>query len=718
MPVTIPQLAPAAVRVLFDLAAASQTLDFSKLAQRSGLDINTTNAVLRSLQQIGAVRALAGVPGLQRPLWQITETGVEIVYAIEMAAAKQIEDTQQFDAGRFVAAQHGHSPHGQAPAAQPPSAVVDAFTADTEFVTVPGLPETSIADSANTPVGDAGPMLYTKLTPTQSRRARKGQQKRSQGNFALRGGFTLAGITSIFGNRRRVVVSLLILSVVVTGLFALAGVRAVNFTITGVEHNAVLSPSNLFDNRLNFAVEGGSTDDVQLRLDGLPVSGLQRSANNFSWTVPSLTDGFHTVSLDVPRRLFGTATASISFTVDSIPPDLGLPAVHEPVPLSEPFVLTSQIDPGTDLLIDGVPVDTSDGTFTIARDLPPAGPISFLAVDEAGNATALDMVVPIAYPATTGVHVTAAAWDHDGLRSGIIDLIQANQISAVQLDLKDERGFIGYASSIPLAIESESTQNLFELKDAIDELHSLGVRVIGRIVAFLDPALGRYAVRTGNTDWVLQNTAGNPLPTTYGTGAFTNFSNSEVRQYNLDIAVEAAEAGIDDVLWDYMRRPEGDFSKMVVPGFDSVDASPLIVSFLAEAGEMLRNHQVYHGVSVFGISARRGDLIAQDVVAISDHVDYVSPMVYPSHWGRGEYGVAHPEAQPYDIIEASLRDFQQVLAGTNTEIVPWLQDFSISVSYGANEVRAQIDAASDIGISNWLLWDPTVTYTQGAIPVN
>ena len=93
-------------------------------------------------------------------------------------------------------------------------------------------------------------------------------------------------------------------------------------------------------------------------------------------------------------------------------------------------------------------------------------------------------------------------------------------------------------------------------------------------------------------------------------------------------------------------------------------------------------------------------------------------MVYPSHWGRGEYGVAHPEAQPYDITYASLADFQDVLAGTNTAVVPWLQDFSMRVNYGPEEVRAQIDAAADLGISDWLLWDPTVTYTTEGLPVS
>ncbi len=76
-----------------------------------------------------------------------------------------------------------------------------------------------------------------------------------------------------------------------------------------------------------------------------------------------------------------------------------------------------------------------------------------------------------------------------------------------------------------------------------------------------------------------------------------------------------------------------------------------------------------------------------------------------------------PEAQPYEITLASLAEFQRVLSETNTAIVPWLQDFTLRVEYGSDEVKAQIDAAADIGIFDWLLWDPTVTYsTAGIIP--
>jgi peptidoglycan/xylan/chitin deacetylase (PgdA/CDA1 family) len=90
-------------------------------------------------------------------------------------------------------------------------------------------------------------------------------------------------------------------------------------------------------------------------------------------------------------------------------------------------------------------------------------------------------------------------------------------------------------------------------------------------------------------------------------------------------------------------------------------------------------------------------------------------MVYPSHWGPGEYGVANPNAQPYDITRASLADFRAALEGSGARLVPWLQDFSLGVEYGPAEVKAQIRAARDVGVREFLLWDPAVTYTHAAL---
>ena len=489
-------------------------------------------------------------------------------------------------------------------------------------------------------------------------------------------------------------------------------IRQVDIEIGGIEDGVALQPSSIEGTQISFTVSGANARSAELLLDDFPVSGVQRYGNRIVWVAPPLTEGPHSLELVVQRRLYGQTSSLLNFTVDGTPPLIDLPKVMEPVPMNEPVTIAGTSEPGATLVVGGVPIETRDGSFVLELDEPPAGPVSVLAIDRAGNTSTFNMIIPVAYPRTQGVHVSAAAWAHEGLKNSVLDLIRAGKITAIEISLKNESGVVGYHSNVPLAREIEASSDLFNLRSAIEELHALDVRVIGRIVAFRDPILAKHAWAQGNEDWVIQTSDGRPL-SKYG--GFTNFHNINVQNYNLDIAREAAEAGIDDILWDYMRRPEGRLNSMLIPGVGLDDPSPIIVDFLRKSQTLLREHGVFQGVSVFGISATRGEFIAQDVAGMAHYVDYVAPMVYPSHWSRGEYGVAHPEAQPYDITRASLADFQRVLDGTNTALVPWLQDFSMRVPYGPAELKAQIDAAASLGIHDWLIWDPTVTYTAEGI---
>ena len=664
----MPLLAPADRRVLRELLARGGTAEIGEISQSAALDRQAVQSSLATLAQSGIVVQAGSVPGLRGARWSLTRHGVEVGPSL-------------------VGSDLAGGPDGQEAAG--PTDPAEGWG----FPWRPPKPET--------------PLYATGL----SRRARRAADRAVTG---------IAGPPPERSGRGRAIVAILLVAATVgVGFVAMNALRVTEITVSGINDGAMVRPDQLDGTVLELTIDGGDATTAQLLLDGFPVSGVQRYDNRIVWPVQKLTEGAHVVTLDVDRRFFGTATVAIAFTVDGTPPEVELPRVFDPVELGEPVELAGSVEPGVSLRIGDQQIDTASGSFSLTLPRPPGGPVPVIATDAAGNTTTFDVIVPIGYPHTTGVHVTAAAWDHDGLRESVVELIEQGRINAVQLDLKDEDGRIGHRTDVRLAQLAGASREMYDLRDAIDELHDLGVRVIGRIVAFRDPTLARYATESGSLDWVLQTPDGRPLS---AYGGFTNFTHPIVRQYNLDIAAEAAAAGIDDILWDYMRRPESrleDLDKeMRIPGWGGGDPSPEIVDFLEEASSMLREAQVFHGVSVFGIAADNGEWVAQDIGAMSDHVDYVAPMVYPSHWGRGEYGVADPEAQPYDITRASLSRFQRVLAGTNTAVVPWLQDFSMRVNYGPAEVRAQIDAAADLGISDWLLWDPQVTYTNEGIPVS
>ncbi len=151
---------------------------------------------------------------------------------------------------------------------------------------------------------------------------------------------------------------------------------------------------------------------------------------------------------------------------------------------------------------------------------------------------------------------------------------------------------------------------------------------------------------------------------------------------------------------------------MQLPGLDTAP-DVTIARFVADTNAALEGTGAELGISVFGISATRPEPTAQDMRLLAPHVDYVSPMVYPSHWSSGEYEVADPVRQPADIVTRSVADFERIVAGSGAAVVPWLQDFSWgSVIYGPAEVRAQIDAARAVGAEGFLLWNPTSQYND------
>ena len=308
--------------------------------------------------------------------------------------------------------------------------------------------------------------------------------------------------------------------------------------------------------------------------------------------------------------------------------------------------------------------------------------------------------------------MSADAWAHDGLRADVLKLLREKRINTVELDLKDELGIVGWRSGVPLARRIGAERNTYDLGAAVKLLHARGARVIGRLVAFRDPVLAEWAWTHGRRDLVIQTPDGGAYSGGYG--GFTSYVHPTVRAYNVDLAVAAAKLGVDDVLYDYVRRPDGPLDSMVVPGLDE-DPEQAVTDFLAQARRRLAPHDTFLGASVFGIAATRPEEIAQDVPAIAREVDYVAPMLYPSHWGPQEYGVANPESEPYAIVRRSLVDFRRIVRGTGARVVPWLQDFSLGVQYGEPEVRAQIDAASEADIDEFLLWDPRVTYTGAAL---
>lgn len=476
-------------------------------------------------------------------------------------------------------------------------------------------------------------------------------------------------------------------------------------------------------NPMTFDVRGGGS--VRATLAGVPMGEVRRTGDTVTVTLPTgLPEGAYDLQITVDRPFpFGSTTGGWTTVIDDQPPALVPDAPSGGVELGRPAVLAGAIEPGARLdVVDpsGTPwrIDEAPaGRFQVTFERAPAATVELIATDAAGNRTQLPVVVPVAYPADTrAAHITAAGWSAAEVREPFLELVDRGVINTVQLDIKDESGLLGYDSQVPLARQIGAIEAHYDARQALETLHAKGVRVIGRIVAFRDPVLADWAWRNGKPQWVVQDRSGQPLS---AYGGFTNYADLEVRRYNLDIAAEAAALGFDEILWDYVRRPEGDPEEMVVPGLTGSGRTTgdLIVEFLDQARGELRPLGVYQGASVFGIAATRPENIGQPVDRIAGVVDFVAPMVYPSHYVDGECGVRSPKREPYAIVKCSLGDFREVMAGSSAALVPWLQDFSLDgVAYGPAEVAAQVRAAEEVGATGFLLWSPGVTYSYDGRP--
>ena len=118
---------------------------------------------------------------------------------------------------------------------------------------------------------------------------------------------------------------------------------------------------------------------------------------------------------------------------------------------------------------------------------------------------------------------------------------------------------------------------------------------------------------------------------------------------------------------------------------------------------------------VFGLAATHDLGIGQVPKRVARYVDALYPMVYPSHFCSGEYGIQDPDAYPGRTVARALLDFRRQLKGTGMTLIPWLQDFSLAHPYTLIEVTDQIAAARRQHTRGFMLWNPEGVYTRDAL---
>jgi hypothetical protein len=360
----------------------------------------------------------------------------------------------------------------------------------------------------------------------------------------------------------------------------------------------------------------------------------------------------------------------------------------------------------------------ANGSFRLERvvagDLTVARPAWMPAV-AAWDGMAAETEITLEPRTVKALHVTGWTPQNAEAWNGLLNLADSTEINALVVDLKDESGRVYYQSEVPLAIEVGATREFYRLGDLVAEVEQHDLYMIGRLVTFQDPVAAQARV-----DLAITNADGTPFEK--NGQYFLDPTDASARQYALDLAKEACEAGIHEIQFDYVRFPDGFGSSVRFDGGSAYlgayndpaagDARVgVIAAFLTQARDLLNPLGCAVSADVFAIilSVPDDQGIGQRTEDLSGAVDAISPMIYPDHYSDGSFGYETPFDNPYGVIDAALAAGMPRLQATAI-MRPWLADYY----YGPSEVRAEIDAAEKYGIG-WMLWNANSNHTPGAL---
>jgi hypothetical protein len=305
----------------------------------------------------------------------------------------------------------------------------------------------------------------------------------------------------------------------------------------------------------------------------------------------------------------------------------------------------------------------------------------------------------------------------------LIGVARKTEINALVIDVKDDRGFVLYRSSVPLAREIGADtadghwMSRSKLRAVLDTMTVHGIYPIARIVVAKDPLLAQKRLdlaikrKSDLKPWLDKN--GKP---------WLDPHQRVVWQYAVDLAREAYDVGFSEVQFDYVRFPDEKrlISETVFPLANGRSRAQVIRDQLGFVRAALKPQRMRVTADVFGLTATdTTDMgIGQRWEMFVDQVDVVLPMIYPSHFARGTYRLRHPNAHPYQTVNRALKD---AIARSDSVphaalIIPWYQDFTLGPPrYEAAQIRAQMKAGYDNGFQSWILWNPKSNYTLAAL---
>lgn len=339
-------------------------------------------------------------------------------------------------------------------------------------------------------------------------------------------------------------------------------------------------------------------------------------------------------------------------------------------------------------------------------------------------------------------------------RQDLVDLVDETELNAIVIDIKDYTGKIAFTTENPALKDSVSDAcGATDMKAFIETLHEKGIYVIGRITVFQDPY---YTSKHPEQSVLSKSRPGQPWKDHKGL-AFVSVMSKPYWEYVVELSKESYAIGFDELNYDYIRWPSD--GPMKDAEYPSGHLAEEVEKFWKYLHAEVKPIGVMMSADLFGMTTtNKDDLnIGQQLERALPYFDYIAPMVYPSHYPKSFLGLSNPNSDPYLVVNHSMKEAVKRTVATTTSVKtldgkpiletlivpatasaptttkqvetglytkeaysplkmrPWLQDFDYGGDYGPVEVRAQIQATYDAGLTSWYLWAPSNRYTRGAL---
>ncbi len=341
--------------------------------------------------------------------------------------------------------------------------------------------------------------------------------------------------------------------------------------------------------------------------------------------------------------------------------------------------------------------------------------------------TSLPSLPPVVHLKTPeplkALYMTACVAGTPSWRTSLKKLIETTELNAVVIDIKDYTGVVSFENDFPKT-DVERGCVVSDMKEFVKELHDANIYVIGRISVFQDPSYTKLfpelAVRKISDGSVWKD---------YKGLSFIDVGAKPYWDYIVELSKVSFEMGFDEINYDYVRYPsDGNMQDTHYSWTVGTTTKPeMLKSFFKYLHDEMRKTDAKLSVDLFGMTTTvTVDMnIGQILENTLPYFDYVSPMVYPSHYPKSWSGFSNPADNPYEVIKISMsgaleregawRISEGLATTTASKMRPWLQDFNLGATYGPDKIRSQIQATYDIGLSSWMLWNAGNKYTTAAL---